>query len=84
MCKECTRMGVPWEVPNVSVIYYLSLARNLFLKLCKIEKHRRIEIYKALSHPWITRSAKSQIPMTIIESCMKKEMIYKFKFVIIN
>ena len=50
-------------------------------KLCKIEKQRRIEIYKALSHPWITRSAKSQIPLTIIESCMKKELINKFKIV---
>ena len=43
------------------------LARNLFLKLCKFETMNRYEPYKALNHPWITRSTKSQIPMTIIE-----------------
>jgi len=34
------------------------LARNLFLKLCKFETMNRYEPFKALNHPWITRSKK--------------------------
>ena len=55
------------------------LARNLFLKLCKFEAMNRYEPYKALNHPWITRSTKSQIPMTIIEEYNKSEKIKIFR-----
>ena len=55
------------------------LARNLFLKLCKFETMNRYEPYKALNHPWITRSTKSQIPMTIIEEYNKSEKIKIFR-----
>jgi serine/threonine protein kinase len=55
------------------------LARNLFLKLCKFETMNRYEPFKALNHPWITRSTKSQIPMTIIEEYNKSEKIKVFR-----
>ena len=55
------------------------LARNLFLKLCKFETMNRYEPFKALNHPWITRSKKSQIPMTIIEEYNKSEKIKIFR-----
>ena len=55
------------------------LARNLFLKLCKYEPLFRYEPYKALRHPWITRSNKSQIPMTLLEEYNKSEKIQIFK-----
>ena len=55
------------------------LARNLFLKLCKFETMNRYEPYKALNHPWITRSTKSQIPMTILEEYKKSEKIKVFR-----
>ena len=55
------------------------LARNLFLKLCKFEAMNRYEPYKALNHPWITRSTKSQIPMTILEEYTKSEKINFFR-----
>jgi len=55
------------------------LARNLFLKLCKFEAMNRYEPYKALNHPWITRSTKSQIPMTILEEYNKSEKINFFR-----
>ena len=54
------------------------LARNLFLKLCKFEPIFRYEAYKALNHPWITRCAKSQIPMTILEEYNKSDKIKTF------
>ena len=55
------------------------LARNLFLKLCKFEAMNRYEPYKALIHPWITRSTKSQIPMTLLEEYNKSEKIKIFR-----
>ena len=55
------------------------LARNLFLKLCKFEPIFRHEAYKALDHPWITRSTKSQIPMTILEEYNKSDKIKTFQ-----
>ena len=55
------------------------LARNLFLKLCKYEPIFRYEAYKALNHPWITRSTKSQIPMTILEEYNKHDKIKTFQ-----
>ena len=55
------------------------LARNLFLKLCKYEPLFRYEPYKALRHPWITRSVNSQIPMTLLEEYNKSEKIQIFK-----
>ena len=54
------------------------LARNLFLKLCKFEPIFRYQAYKALNHPWITRSTKSQIPMTILEEYNKSDKIKTF------
>ena len=55
------------------------LARNLFLKLCKYEPLLRYSITKALMHPWITRSSKSQIPLTIFEEYSKSDKIKTFK-----
>ena len=55
------------------------LARNLFLKLCKYKPRNRYQINKALEHPWITRSTKSSIPMTIFEEYNKAEKIKNFK-----
>ena len=55
------------------------LARNLFLKLCKFEPIFRYQVYKALNHPWITRSTKSQIPMTILEEYNKSDKIKTFQ-----
>ena len=51
------------------------LARNLFLKLCKFEPLFRYSIDKALLHPWITRSSKSPIPLTIFEEYNKSDKI---------
>jgi serine/threonine protein kinase len=58
-----------------------SLARNLFLKLCKPDKHRRYDIQSALMHPWITRCTKTQIPLTLIDKYSRKEMLIDFKTV---
>ena len=55
------------------------LARNLFLKLCKFEPIFRYQAYKALNHPWITRSSKSQIPLTILEEYNKSDKIKTFQ-----
>jgi len=55
------------------------LARNLFLKLCKFEPLFRYSITKALMHPWITRSSKSPIPLTIFEEYTKSDKIKTFK-----
>ena len=55
------------------------LARNLFLKLCKFEPLFRYSITKALLHPWITRSSKSPIPLTIFEEYSKSDKIKTFK-----
>ena len=55
------------------------LARNLFLKLCKFEPLFRYSISKALLHPWITRSSKSPIPLTIFEEYSKSDKIKTFK-----
>ena len=55
------------------------LARNLFLKLCKFEPIFRFEVYRALNHPWITRSAKNQIPMTILEEYNQSDKIKTFQ-----
>ena len=55
------------------------LARNLFLKLCKFEPILRYGPYRALKHPWITRSNKSQIPMTLLEEYNKSDKIVNFK-----
>lgn len=60
------------------------LARNLFLKLCKFDKIHRYETLKALRHPWITRSASSSIPETLIESYKKIDMTKKFRCVRID
>lgn len=57
------------------------LARNLFLKLCKIDKMYRFESHKILRHPWITRSSQGEIPQTLIESYRKIDLTKKFKCV---
>jgi calcium-dependent protein kinase len=57
------------------------LARNLFLKMCKFNKQYRYDCFKCLKHPWITRNPRNDIPMTLIESCLRNNMIDKFKSV---
>lgn len=57
------------------------LARNLFLKMCKFNKQYRYDCFKCLRHPWITRNPSSDIPLTFIESCMRNNMIDKFRSV---
>ena len=60
------------------------LARNLFLKLCKFEPIFRYSTIKALIHPWITRSSKSQIPLTIYEEFIKNDKIINFKYLLFS
>ena len=60
------------------------LARNLFLKLCKFEPIFRYSTIKALNHPWITRSSKSQIPLTIYEEFKKNDKIINFKYLLFS
>ena len=60
------------------------LARNLFLKLCKFDPLFRYSIDKALLHPWITRSSKSPIPLTIFEEYNKSDKIKTFKQLLIS
>ena len=60
------------------------LARNLFLKLCKFEPLLRYSVTKALLHPWITRSSKSPIPLTIFEEYSKSDKIKTFKQMLIS
>ena len=69
---------------NFNELYFFSkemplLARNLFLKLCKYDPNFRYEPFKALKHPWITRSKYSEIPMTILEEYNKIDKIINFK-----
>ena len=72
------------KIINFNEKYFFSkemplLARNLFLKLCKYDPILRYSPYKALRHPWITRSNKSQIPMTLLEEYNKSDKIANFK-----
>ena len=55
------------------------LARNLFLKLCKYEPIYRYDAFKALKHPWITRSIKGKIPLTLIDEYEKIDKIKNFR-----
>ena len=69
---------------NFNESYFFSkemplLARNLFLKLCKYDPNFRYEPFKALKHPWITRSKSSEIPLTILEEYNKNDKIINFK-----
>ncbi len=59
--------------------YMPLLARNLFLKLCKFEPFFRYSTFKALKHPWITRSEKGQIPLTLVDEYEKCDKINQFK-----
>lgn len=72
------------KMRNFNEVYTFSkemplLARNLFLKLCKCNPNFRYGTYKALKHPWITRSNQSQIPMTLLEEYNKTDKIVNFK-----
>ena len=72
------------KLTNFNESYFFSkemplLARNLFLKLCKYDPNFRYESFKALKHPWITRSKSSEIPMTILEEYNKIDKIINFK-----
>ena len=72
------------KIINFNEKYFFSkemplLARNLFLKLCKYDPILRYSPFKALRHPWITRSNKSQIPMTLLEEYNKSDKIVNFK-----
>ena len=59
--------------------YMPLLARNLFLKLCKFEPFFRYSTFKALKHPWITRSEKGKIPLTLVDEYEKTDKIKQFK-----
>lgn len=67
-----------WDFPEDFPL----LARNLFLKMCKSEYRKRLGTLKILTHPWITRILKSNIPLTIIECFMKEDYIKLFRNVI--
>ena len=72
------------KMKNFNEVYTFSkemplLARNLFLKLCKCNPNFRYGAFKALRHPWITRSNQSQIPMTLLEEYNKTDKIVNFK-----
>lgn len=56
----------------------------MFLKLCKVDKHRRYDFQNALLHPWITRCTKTQIPHTLLDRYSKRELIMDFKTVSIS
>jgi len=46
--------------------------------MCKINKIYRIETYRALNHPWITRK-NTPIPLTMIETYDRQDLLNKFK-----
>ena len=48
-----------WEFPKS----FSELAKNLFLKLVKVDPLERYTAKEALQHPWITRTPKS-IPLS--------------------
>lgn len=50
--------------------------------MCKFNRIYRYESYRALKHPWVTRSVKSNIPLTMLESYSKQDLIKKFKFLL--
>ena len=64
-----------WKFPD----YFSNLARNLFLKLCKLEPFYRYQTNKSLKHPWITRQVNGKIPLTLIESYDRDYKIKLFK-----
>ena len=39
----------------------------------------RYECDKSLIHPWITREVRSDIPLTLMESYNKSDLILKFR-----
>ena len=47
-----------------------------------MEKQYRYEIHRALSHPWITRSIESSIPLNTFEKIWVNEGKMKLKLVI--
>lgn len=66
----------------VNIFLFESLARNLFLKICKRNKMYRYESAKCLLHPWISRDFTSNIPLTLMETYVKSDLEKKFKNVI--
>lgn len=50
--------------------------------MCKFNRIYRYESHRALKHPWVTRSAKSSIPLTMLESYSKQDLIKKFKLLL--
>lgn len=70
-----TKKKIDWKFPQT----FSNLARNLFLKLCKVEPFYRYQTNKSLKHPWITRETDSKIPLTLIESYDREYKIKIFK-----
>lgn len=49
--------------------------------MSKANKNYRYEINKCLKHPWLTRKIDSSIPITMMESYLKQDILKKFKTV---
>lgn len=47
--------------------------------MCKVNKNQRYEINKCLKHPWITRNADQGLPVTMMESYIKRDIIKNAK-----
>jgi serine/threonine protein kinase len=52
-----------FEVPS----YFSWIAKNLFLKLTKVQSLQRYTASQALQHPWITRKNEGNIPITMCD-----------------
>ena len=63
--------------------FFPDIARNFFMKLCRYDAFSRYNIYKALKHPWITRT-NNKIPLTIIEDAEKDAKIQNFKNMLVS
>ena len=61
---------------------FWKLARNLFLRMCKINYNIRLPAYKCKIHPWITRDPDSPLPLSNLESWKKRTVTRDFKEVI--
>ena len=42
-------------------------------------KINRLDTYRALNHPWITRNPKDEIPLTMMEAYSKSDLITSFQ-----
>lgn len=50
------------------------MARDFFLRLCRVDQESRYDAGEALKHPWITRELLGVIPLSIYDEFKDKKV----------